>query len=278
MLTWLGGARARRAEAGSDRALGDSTMSSGDDSDDLGGGARFDAPVVVSEKAQSLAKWWLENTRRRSEEERAASSRSSPTTTRRRMTISKRAATTASRRLPRETRGATRRAATEAWCCGTSTAATATPGRARAEVPPWTRPIDEERVSRERAERETSFTRNGGQRGDDPAPEPRPRTRAAACGAEESLRMSHPRSTRSGSIRRASSPFEKTTFENDCFTQKKRSSCRVSRRRTGTKQRKRTAGLVFRAVRRVVFRALTSTIVIRARRRLSPRARSRCSA
>ena len=71
MLTWLGGARARRAEAGSDRALGDSTMSSGDDSDDLGGGARFDAPVVVSEKAQSLAKWWLENTRRRNEEERA---------------------------------------------------------------------------------------------------------------------------------------------------------------------------------------------------------------
>ena len=43
--------------------------------------------------------------------------------------------------------------------------------------------------------------------------------------------------------------------------------------RTGTKQRKRTAGLVFRAVRRVVFRALTSTIVIRARRRVSPRAR-----
>ena len=144
------------------------------------------------------------------------------------MTISKRAATTASRRLPRETRGATRRAATEAWCCRTSTAATATPGRARAEVPPWTRPIDEERVSRERAERETSFTRNGGQRGDDPAPEPRPRTRPVACGAAESLRMSHPHSTRSGSIRRASSPrrlLKKRLL-------KKRSSFRVSRRRT----------------------------------------------
>ena len=38
---------------------------------DLGGGAKFDAPVVVSEKAQSLAKWWLENMRRQSEEERA---------------------------------------------------------------------------------------------------------------------------------------------------------------------------------------------------------------
>ena len=78
MLTWLGGARARRAEAGSDRALGDSTMSSGDDSDDLGGGASFDAPVVVSEKAQSLAKWWLENTRRRNEEERARRRRARP--------------------------------------------------------------------------------------------------------------------------------------------------------------------------------------------------------
>ena len=37
MLTWLSVARARRAEAGSDQTLGDSTMSSGDDSDDLGG-------------------------------------------------------------------------------------------------------------------------------------------------------------------------------------------------------------------------------------------------
>jgi hypothetical protein len=71
MLTWLSVARARRAEAGSDRSLGDSTMSSGDDSDDLGGGKKFDAPVVVSEKAQSLVKWWLENMRLQSEEERA---------------------------------------------------------------------------------------------------------------------------------------------------------------------------------------------------------------
>ena len=71
MLTWLSVARARRAEAGSDQTLGDSTMSSGDDSDDLGGGKKFDAPVVVSEKAQSLVKWWLENMRLQSEEERA---------------------------------------------------------------------------------------------------------------------------------------------------------------------------------------------------------------
>ena len=71
MVIWFGAARERRAEAGSDRTLGDSTMSSGDDSDDLGGGSRFDAPVVVSEKAQRLAKWWLENMRRQSKEERA---------------------------------------------------------------------------------------------------------------------------------------------------------------------------------------------------------------
>ena len=72
MLTWLSIVRARRTEEGSDRALGDSTMSSSEDSDDLGGGKKFSKPVVVSDTAQSLVKWWLQNTRRVAEEESAA--------------------------------------------------------------------------------------------------------------------------------------------------------------------------------------------------------------
>ena len=72
LLTWLGAARARLAEQGSDRALlaDSTTSSSGDSSDDwAGGGGRFSQPVVVSEVAQSLVKWWLSNTRRVAEEE-----------------------------------------------------------------------------------------------------------------------------------------------------------------------------------------------------------------
>ena len=44
-------------------------LSSGSDSDDLGGRRFDDRPVVVSENAQRLVKWWLQNLRRQMADE-----------------------------------------------------------------------------------------------------------------------------------------------------------------------------------------------------------------
>ena len=73
MLQWLGQVRAQRGvrddpELRMLREFG-AELSSGSDSDDLGGRRFDDRPVVVSENAQRLVKWWLQNLRRQMADE-----------------------------------------------------------------------------------------------------------------------------------------------------------------------------------------------------------------